>query len=305
MVEAVKEPFVSVSRASRPASKVGLLQRRSIRHLLGRLVLYPVLIAGGIVLLIPLAWLLSSSLKERGAILVIPPQWIPNPVRWQNYPDVWRAIPFALFVRNTLTITFFSMLGTLLSASLVAYGFARIRFPYRDTIFLLVLATMMIPGQVTLIPTYILFRVLGWLDTFYPLTVPAFFGGGAFNIFLLRQFYMTIPIELDDAARIDGCGTFQILYKIIIPQARPALGIIAIFGFLGHWNDFFGPLIYLNSKDKYTLALGLNLFRHGDMGLDANLLMAGSMMSALPCIALYFAAQRYFIQGIVFTGLKG
>ena len=254
--------------------------------------------------MLPLAWLVSSSLKQSGRIFVVPPQWIPNPIVWGNYAEVWRLIPFGLYIRNTAFVTGFSIVGGLASSAIVAFGFARLRFPGRDVLFLVLLATIMIPSQVTLIPTYVLFRIIGWLDSYYPLIVPAFFGGGAFNIFLLRQFFMKLPLELDDAARIDGCSTFGIFRRILLPQSRPALGVIAIFLFMAHWNDFFGPLIYLNSSSKYTLALGLNLFR-GTQYTAWHLLMAASTMTAIPCILLYFVAQRYFIQGIVFTGIKG
>ena len=280
------------------------LERRSVRLVLGKLVLYPILLGGATVLTIPLAWLLSSSLKLSGLIFVIPPQWIPSPIAWENYLEVWRTVPMLLFLRNTVTITFFAVLGTLVSASVVAFGFARLRFMYRDALFLVLLGTVMIPSQVILIPQYILFRSLGWLDTFLPLTVPHFFGGGAFNIFLMRQFYMTLSLELDDAARMDGASTFLIYRHIILPQSKPVLGVIAIFSFMGNWNAFFGPLIYLNSSEKYTLALGLNLLK-GFEYTAWNLLMAMSVMTALPCVLLYFVAQRYFIQGIVFTGVKG
>lgn len=290
--------------ATRNTDRPALLARRSVQRALGRLALYPILWGGAVVLAIPLAWLLSSSLKLSGFIFMIPPQWIPKPVAWENYAEVWQTVPMLLFLRNTATITFFAVLGTLISASLVAFGFARLRFKFRDALFLILLGTVMIPSQVTLIPQYILFRELGWLDSFLPLTVPAFFGGGAFNVFLMRQFYMTLSLELDDAARIDGCSTFKIYRHIILPQSKPVLGVIAIFGFMGHWNEFFGPLIYLNSTDKYTLALGLNLLK-GFEYTAWNLLMAMSVMTALPCIVLYFLAQRYFIQGIVFTGIKG
>ena len=235
--------------SERPSPNVSLLARRSVRTAIQRAAIYALVTAGAFVLLVPLVWLLSSSLKPTGRIFVFPPEWIPNPVEWRNYTRVWEAIPMLVFLRNTLTITFFSVLGTCLSASLVAFGFARVRFPYRDAIFLVVLSTMMIPGQVTLIPTYILFRILKWIDTFLPLIVPAFFGGGAFNIFLMRQFYMRLPLELDDAARIDGCSSFGIYRRIVLPQSRPVLGVIAIFGFLGTWNDFFGPLIYRPSDN--------------------------------------------------------
>ncbi len=292
-----RSPFVG-------SRKMPLIGAVSARRIVGRLVLHAVALAGAVVLLVPLAWMLSSSLKTSGLIFVIPPQWIPKPVEWRNYIDVWDQMPFALYTRNTLTIAFFAVLGTLLSSSVVAFSFARLRFPARDTLFIVLLATMMIPGQVTLIPQFILFRMIGWLNSFYPLIVPAFFGGGAYNIFLMRQFFMTLSLELDDAARIDGCSTFMIYRRIVLPQSKPVLGVIAIFGFLGHWNEFFGPLIYLNSPEKYTLAIGLNMLR-GSMYVKWNHLMAASVLTVLPCILLYFAAQRYFIQGIVFTGIKG
>ncbi len=280
------------------------LERRSVQKVLGRVVIYAMLLGGAAILMLPLVWLVSSSLKQSGRIFMVPPQWIPDPVVWGNYAEVWRLIPFGLFVRNTSLITAFCIVGSLTSSAMVAFGFARLRFPGRDALFLILLATIMIPGQVTLIPTYVMFRIIGWLDSYYPLIVPAFFGGGAFNIFLLRQFFMKLPLELDDAARIDGCSTFGIFRRILLPQSRPALGVIAIFLFMGNWNDFFGPLIYLNSPSKYTLALGLNMFR-GTQYTAWHLLMAASTMTAIPCIVLYFVAQRYFIQGIVFTGIKG
>ncbi len=287
-----------------PARSDPVLRRRSVRRMLGRVLIYVILLAGATVLMLPLAWLLSSSLKQSGRIFMVPPQWIPDPVVWGNYAEVWRMIPFGMYVRNTTVITASCIVGSLFSSAIVAFGFARLRFPGRDVLFLVLLATIMIPGQVTLIPTYVMFRIIGWLDSYYPLIVPSFFGGGAFNIFLLRQFFMKLPLELDDAARIDGCSTFGIFRRILLPQSRPALGVIAIFLFMGNWNDFFGPLIYLNSSSKYTLALGLNLFR-GTQYTAWHLLMAASTMTAIPCILLYFIAQRYFIQGIVFTGIKG
>lgn len=298
------EGQIPISRPALTGSKPAFWARKSVQRVVGRLILYPVLIAGAVILLLPLAWLLSSSLKPLGLIFIVPPQWIPSPIRWQNYVEVWQAIPMALFARNTITITFFGVLGSVASASIVAFGFARLRFRMRDALFVVLLSTMMIPSQVTLIPQYILFRTLRWLNTFLPLVVPSYFGGGAFNVFLLRQFYMTLPLELDDAARIDGCSTFDIYRRIILPQSKPALGVIAIFGFMGHWNEFFAPLIYLNSTERYTLALGLNFFRSVEYSAW-HLLMAASLMTTLPPVIVYFLAQRYFIQGIVFTGIKG
>ena len=279
------------------------LASRRRRALLQKLIIYPILFAGACVMMIPLVWLLSSSLKDSGRIFIFPPEWIPNPWRPENYPAVLDAIPFLRFAWNTVFVTALALLGQLISSSLVAFGFARLRFPGRDLLFLILLATIMIPYQVTLIPTFILFRILGWLDTYAPLIVPYWLGGGAFFIFLLRQFYMRLPLDLDDAGRIDGASTFGIYRHIILPQSRPALGVVAVFSFLNHWNDFFNPLIFLSTTEKYTLALGINLFR-GYQVTQWHLLMAASVMVSFPCILLYALAQRYFIQGIVFTGVK-
>ncbi|RIK36766.1 MAG: sugar ABC transporter ATP-binding protein [Chloroflexi bacterium] len=255
-------------------------------------------------MLVPLLWLLSSSFKDTARIFIYPPQWIPDPWRTENYSKVFEQIPFVRFYWNTILVTGLAVAGQIVSASLVAFGFARLRFPGRDLLFLVLLSTIMIPYHVTLIPTFVLFRLLGWLDTYAPLILPYWLGGGAFYVFLLRQFYMRLPLELDDAARIDGASTFGIYWRVILPQAKPALGVVAVFTFLSHWNDFFNPLIYLNTTEKYTLALGINLFR-GYQTTQWNLLMAASVMVTVPCILLYAFAQRYFIQGIVFTGLKG
>lgn len=280
-----------------------ILQSTSGRARVQKLIIYPLLLLGALIMLIPLIWLLSSSFKDSGRIFVYPPEIIPNPWRPGNYPAVLEAIPFVRFAWNTLFVTVLALIGQILSASLVAFGFARIDFPGRNTLFIILIATIMLPYHVTLIPTFILFRELGWLDTYAPLIVPYWLGGGAFFIFLLRQFYMRLPLDLDDAAQIDGASRWGIYWRIILPQSTPALGVVAVFSFLNHWNDFFNPLIYLSSTDKYTLALGINLFR-GYQTTQWNLLMAASVMVSVPCILLYAIAQRYFIQGIVFTGVK-
>jgi ABC-type glycerol-3-phosphate transport system permease component len=280
------------------------LQRRSSQTLVQQIIIYALIMVGAAVMLVPLLWLLSSSFKDTARIFLFPPQWIPNPWRLDNYSRVFEQIPFVRFYWNTIWVTGLAIAGQILSASLVAFGFARLRFPGRDLLFLVLLSTIMIPYHVTLIPTFVLFRLLGWLDTYAPLILPYWLGGGAFYVFLLRQFYMRLPLELDDAARIDGASTLGIYWRVILPQAKPALGVVAVFTFLGHWNDFFNPLIYLNTTEKYTLALGINLFRSYQT-TQWNLLMAASVMVTAPCVLLYAVAQRYFIQGIVFTGLKG
>jgi multiple sugar transport system permease protein len=274
------------------------------RKLFGKIITYVILIAISIVILIPVMWMLSTGLKEDSEVFRFPPQWIPEVMCWGNFRRALTFLPFSIYFRNTATITSLAMLGSLLSSSIVAYGFARFRGRGRDLLFALLLSTMMIPSQVTMIPTFVLFRKLDWVDTLKPLIVPAFFGN-AFFIFLLRQFYMSIPMELDDAAKIDGCSYFGIYSKIMLPLTKPALATVAIFSFMWNWNDFMAPLIYLNSNEKLTLSIALSRFT-GMYGMTAwNLLMCASIVVALPCLLLFFFAQKYFIQGIVVTGLKG
>jgi ABC-type glycerol-3-phosphate transport system permease component len=272
-----------------------ILLDKSLRHL--------ILIMVGIFFALPLVWMVSTSLKSNRQIFVFPPQWIPKPVIWRNYPDVFDYAPFLLYFKNTMIIEVACILGTLLSSSLVAYGFSRLNAPGKDFLFILMLSTMMLPYQVWMIPLYVLFTKIGWVNTFYPLTIPAFFGN-ALYIFLLRQFFLTIPKELEDAARLDGCSYFRIYWQIMLPLTKPALATVVIFTFMGVWNDFLGPLLYLQEPEKYTLAIGLQVFltQHG---ADWGLLMAASTMIVLPVIVTFFFTQKQFIQGIVLTGLKG
>jgi len=280
----------------------------SERHLsadrIWRIVTIVLLVVIAIAMLMPFVWLVSSSLKQQHQIFQYPPQWIPNPVQWDNYVNALTYKPFHIYLGNSLLIILLNEIATLGTASLCAYGFARLRFPGRDFWFAIVIGTMIMPYVVLIVPTFILFSRLGWIDTFLPLTVPQFFGGGAFNIFLLRQFFRTIPEELSDAARIDGASEFGIFWKIMLPLAKPPLITVGIFTFLGSWNDFFGPLIYLNSPDKFTVAVGLATFR-SVLATRWELLMAASTAMIVPVILLFFFAQRYFIKGIVMTGLKG
>jgi multiple sugar transport system permease protein len=228
--------------------------------------------------------------------------------QWHNYVDAWapKALSetFNTYLINTLIVTFLSILGVIISATFVAYGFARFKFPFKTPLFMIMISTMMIPAQVTMIPTFILFKYLGWIDSYLPLTVPLFFGGGAFNIFLLRQFFLTIPYELDEAAKIDGCNYFQIFYIILLPLVKPALATVAIFAFVYSWNDFLNPLIYLNSSSKYTLALGLQTFSTM-YGAHYHLMMAASTIVLLPILIVFFFGQRFFIEGVATSGLKG
>lgn len=266
---------------------------------------YVLLIAGALIIAVPFFWMISTSLKQQMDVYIFPPQWIPSPLVWKNYQTVVTIWPFFLYAGNSAFIAISCIIGMLVSSSLAAYGFARLRAPGRDVLFLIMLATLMLPGQVTLIPIYVLFSKLGWIDSFKPLIVPAFFGG-PFNIFLLRQFFLSLPFELEDAARVDGCSSLQTFYRIMLPLAMPALAVVAIFEFVFEWNDFFQPLIYINSPNKQTLALALQLFQGSDATEpQLNLLMAASFLCILPILLLFTIAQKYFIQGIVFTGVKG
>lgn len=299
-------PALSQASATRPGpplgTRLGGLFRNPEQR--WRLLILVVLIGGAFIMALPFLWLLSSSLKVEQKIFLFPPEWIPNPVRFQNYVDALTYKPFALYIANTLFIVILNEIAIVGTASLCAYGFARIQFPGRDFWFGLVLVTMMVPYFVMMIPQFVIFSRLGWTDSYLPLTVPVFFGGGAFNIFLLRQFFRTLPPELADAARIDGCGELSIYWRIFMPLAKPALATVAIFTFLNGWNDFIGPLLYINSPDSFTVAIGLATFR-SVMRTRWDLLMAASTAMILPVLLLFFFAQRYFIEGIVLSGLKG
>lgn len=269
-------------------------QRRMIGHL--------ILATLGFVFTLPFLWLISTSLKPPEQLFRLPPEWIPNPFMWSNYAKATTFIPFFQYFGNTLYITIFNVIAILISCSLVAYGFARINWPGRDALFMVLISTLMIPGAVTLIPTFIIFRNLGWVGTPNPLTWPAF-TGNAFYIFLLRQFFLTIPRELSAAAKIDGASEFQTYWRIILPLSRAALAAVALFTFMANWNDFLGPLIYLSDKSQFTLAIGLYGFL-SRVRTEWGLLMAASTIMISPVIVLFFFTQRTFIQGITMTGIK-
>lgn len=277
------------------------------RKVLPGVIVHLLLVTGGTLVLLPFFWMISTSLKYDFDAFQIPPQWVPWDFRWQNYEAaLFDYFNFVQALGNTLIITFATLAGRLLFASLVAFGFARIPFFGRGPLFILVLSTLMVPHQVTIIPRYILFREMDWLNTFLPLIVPAW--TSAFFIFLLRQFIMTIPTELDDAARIDGAGWFRIYWQIIMPQIRPALAAVAIFSFLDTWNDFFEPLIFLRTPNLHTLAVSLHYYSSAATAFtspDTVVLMAGAVMIMIPPLLLFFFAQRIFIQGVVVSGIKG
>jgi multiple sugar transport system permease protein len=261
------------------------------------------LVIAGLTFLFPFLWMISTSLKVDTQIFVYPPVWIPNPIAFPNYPRAVTYIPYFRYFGNTLEISIIATIGTVVSCSLVAYSLARLQWPGRDVLFLLTLATMMLPFAVTLIPLFIVFKDLGWINTFGPLVIPQYFGS-AFFIFLLRQFFMTIPLELSDAARIDGANEFGIFTRIILPLTRPAIATIALFQFLGSYRDFLGPLIYLTDETKYTLSIGLTMFS-SQHTTEWALLMAASVIMSSPIIILFFLTQRTFVQGITLTGIKG
>ncbi|MGA2602647.1 MAG: carbohydrate ABC transporter permease [Verrucomicrobiia bacterium] len=300
-----------------------------------RLLVYILLVLGAVTCLIPLAWMISTGLKPIEQTMSSPPTWLPYRLyvekdgalteiqqadmdkypadkivkkfapRWENFQNAIHSMKmFWTYLKNTLILCVLTVVGTVASSSLAAYGFARIDWRGRDKVFMLCLATMMVPFPVVMVPIYCLFRWLGWIGTLKPLWVGSFFAG-AFNVFLLRQFFMTIPKDLSEAARIDGCSEFRIFWQIILPLCRPALMVVALFQFMYTWNDFLGPLIYLTKQDDYTLALGLQLFQSQHGGTEWHYLMAASTLVALPIIILFFFTQKTFIEGISMTGIKG
>jgi multiple sugar transport system permease protein len=289
----------------KPISVALLRRRKFIRTSLASAFSYLVLSLTAALFIIPFLWLVVTSLKQTNQVFTDPPIWIPNPIAWENYSLALLspAFPFLNLMKNTLFYVISTTIGTLISSSLVAYGFSRIRFQGRDFLFAVTLSTMMMPGIVTLIPTYVLFKTIGWVGSYAPLVVPAFFGA-AFNIFLLRQFMITVPYELTDAALVDGATHFDILWRLMIPLVKPALLVIGVMNVMYVWNDFMGPLIYLSDQKMYPLVMGLSAFQT-QHSILWNQLMAASLATCFPLIVLFFIAQRYFIEGITLTGLKG
>lgn len=258
----------------------------------------------------PTLWMLTTALKPINETMTSPPRWVPSKFLWENFPlainygkDQLGYIPFLVYARNTIIVTILCVAGSVMSNALVAYSFARIKWPGRDFFFSATLATMMVPFPVTMVPTFALFKWLGWVGTFRPLWIPAFFGS-AFSIFLLRQFFRTIPMELSEAAKIDGAHEFRIFTDVVLPLARPALAVVALFTFMGAWNDFLGPMIYLVDQESFTLSLGLSAYQTQHGGTPWNLLMAATVMVILPVVIVFFFAQKLFIQGIATSGLK-
>ncbi|MEQ8821359.1 MAG: carbohydrate ABC transporter permease [Sumerlaeia bacterium] len=294
-------PYKPVKR-SRPLRAI--LDWHQTQSVAGLAVRYAILLFFAAIFLFPFLWMISTSLKELDQVMRLPPQWIPEPIRWRNYAEATRAIPFWRYTWNTVWLCILGVSGTVFSCSLVAYGFSRIDWKGRDTLFFFSLGTMMIPFPVLMVPLYGIFRDLGWIGSFKPLWVPMWFGS-AYSIFLLRQFFMTLPRDLTEAAMIDGCSHWRIYWQIALPLTRPALMVVGLFTFMAIWNDFMGPLIYLTDREQFTLALGLQHFQSKHGGTDMNLLMAASTLVVLPVIILFFFTQKTFIEGIAMSGSKG
>lgn len=290
------QPFEEAVAASAPGAR--------LRRSMARVSVHIILLAIAAISLLPLVYMVSTSLKARGQEFAYPIEWIPDPVVWSNYRTALDAVPAWTFLSNTLIVTLLTLVGGLLTSSLAAYGFARMRFPGRDFLFMLCLSGMMLPYMVTLIPQFVLFRELGWINTLLPLIVPSFFGGTPFYIFLLRQFYKGIPTDLEDAAKLDGAGFFRIWWTVAMPLAKPALATVAILSILHHWNDFLGPLVYLHTQDNWTLALGIRLFRDAYQ-VNFNLMMAYAVMMTIPVFTVFFMFQKYFVRGIAISGMGG
>lgn len=281
---------------------IAIKKKKSTGAIVRKVLLYVLLVIIGIIMVVPFLWMISTSLKEQYDTVKIPPVWIPNPPRWQNYVDLFTQQPMLQFMLNTIKIVFFVVLGQLFFSSLAAYSFARIKFKGRTVMFFFYIATLMVPGQVTMIPTYLMFAKVGLVDNHIVLILPAFFS--AFGVFLLRQFFMSLPKELEEAAEIDGCNPFTTYYRIMLPLIVPAMLTLGVFTLMNTWNDYMGPLIYLTTPEKYTMTLGIAYFK-GVYTTQWNLVMAGSVLSVIPILVAYLCAQKYFVEGIAFSGVKG
>lgn len=278
---------------------------RAVRKIAYHVLAYALLVPLAVVFTAPLVWLVSSALKPDAQLAVWPPVWIPNPPDWINFSQAFTEGNFGLYLKNTLLIAVLATIGATVTSSMAAFGFSRLRFPGRDFLFGVLLATMMLPGVVTLIPTFILFHRLHWLNSYRPLIIPAYFGGGAFSIFLLRQSFTAIPHELFEQARIDGASNYRQYWQIMLPLSKPVLATVTIFSLMGHWNDFMGPLIYVNDPEKFTLSLGLRQYLNVAGGVQFQDQMAFALLMTLPLIIAFFSFQQYFIKGVIMTGIKG
>ena len=293
---------------SAAAAPAAFLSRRAGRLIAHDAVAYLLSATLGLLFVAPFLFGVAASLMDPSEMYVVPPRWLPSVPVWENYARAWTMIPFPRYVLNTSIITVGALVGQLVSAALVGYGFARFRFPGRSVLFLVLLGTMIMPSETMIIPQFLLFKALHWLNTFLPLIVPSYFGASAFSIFLMRQFMLTLPRELDEAATIDGAGSLRILLQILVPLSKPVVATIVILSFVYHWNDFFHPLIYLDSRELHTVSIGLNFFKQepsvGSAVPLTHLLLAASITATVPVLSVFLALQRYFVQGIVMSGIK-
>ena len=273
--------------------------------LAARIVTYFVLIAAAVICLFPFIWMISTSFKPMSDICKMPPTLFPENGTVENFVEGWKGANFQLYFKNTAVITFLATVGTVLSSSVVAYGFARFQSRCSKLLFMVLLGTMMLPTQVTLIPQYLLYYKLGMVDTIWPLIIPSWLGGGAFNIFLFIQFFRTLPKELDEAAKIDGANSLQVFTRILLPAVKPVMLAVLVMALVYNWNDFFNPLIYLNSNDKFTIAIGLQFFKGSQGNVQVGQMMSMALVSLLPVLVIFATCQKYFIQGIKMSGLKG
>ena len=295
-----QQAFASTAAKSTTHRAQAVIRARALRSA----IIYAVIVLGGIGLMVPFLWMLSTSLKSLDEVQTWPIVWLPSQLLWENYPEVFARTPFARYLFNSAILSVGGIIGTVIGSSLAGFGFARLRFPGRDFLFFVNLTTLMVPAWVVIVPHFMMFSAVGWLDTYLPIVVPAFFGN-PFHIFLFRQSFLGIPRELEDAARIDGCSVFRIFLQIFMPMSKPVTATVAIFAFLYYWNDLIYPLVYLQSQMKFPVSLGLRMFQSANVGVvNMPLMMAASVMALLPCVLLFFFAQRLFVQGVVITGVE-
>ena len=303
----MREPTVTAAPSNPLDATTGPVRRRSsLRVRAGRagqrVLIYATLVAGGFAYIVPFLWMLRTSFMRTDKLFIDPPQLWPDPIVWENYVDMWETGPFGNWLLNSFYLVMLGMVGLTLVSIVVAFGFSRLYFPGRDQLFILVLVTMMLPGHVTIIPKFVMFKELSLLDTIWPIAIPNMFGS-PFFIFILRQFFLTLPVELDESARVDGANRVQVLFRVIVPLSKPAIATVVVFNFINIWNDFFEPFVFITTPDRLPLAVGLRWFR-SQYGTLFQMLMAASMVSVVPIVIVFFFAQKHFVRGIALTGIK-
>jgi multiple sugar transport system permease protein len=294
-----KQILASPAPSVRVTRGLSMAQRQTLQSVL----VYVVLLTGAFFLMIPFFWMLSTSLKSLDEVQTWPITWIPSQLLWENYSEIFARTPFFRYLFNSVVIATGGIVGTIIGSSLAGFGFARMRFPGRNVLFFVNLTTLMLPTWVVIVPHFMMFSAIGWLDTYLPIIVPAFFGN-PFHIFLFRQSFLGIPRELEDAAQMDGCSWFRIFLQIFMPMSKPVTATVAIFAFYYYWNDLIYPLVYLQSQSKFPVSLGLRMFQSANAVVNMPLMMAAAVMALLPCVVLFFFAQRLFVQGVVITGVE-